>query len=130
MMVTEFIYMCHGKMFDSDTGKPFHIILKYSNNYDGYCTVEDVVIQIRDTHTTCIKLHPGCTLLYIIDYSENHHKIATNSLNARKLKPKNGGRNTPLIHNGYYKHTDGAIVVHVMQTKYGVHKVLCAILSE
>ena len=69
MMVTEFIYMCHGKMFDSDTGKPFHIILKYSNNYDGYCTVEDVVIQIRDTHTTCIKLHPGCTFLYIIDYS-------------------------------------------------------------
>ena len=51
-------------------------------------------------------------------------------LNARKLNLKDGGGNTPLLRNGYYKRPDGAILVHMMQTKAGVQKGLSTILAK
>ena len=52
------------------------------------------------------------------------------ALNAPKLNLKYGGLNTPLLHYGYYKCTDGARVVHMIQTDGGVQKGLCMIIAE
>ena len=67
MMMSEFVCLCHGNMVDSDTEKPCCMILKYGKNYDGYWTGEYVVIQLQDTHTTFINLHPGCITLYVFN---------------------------------------------------------------
>ena len=113
-MVSELVFTFHGKMVDPDTGKPCHVILKYGKSYDGYWTVEDIKIQIQDTHTTFINIHPGCLHLYIFYNSENHHNIATDALNSRKLNLKYGGENTTLLYDVYYKRHYGAIVVNAM----------------
>ena len=68
-MVSEFMFPWHGNMVDTDTGKPCRVILKYGNNYDGYWTVEDVAIQIQETHTNFIKIHPCCLTLYVFKNS-------------------------------------------------------------
>ena len=96
------------------------MILKYSKNYYGYSTGEDFVIHIQDTHKTFIKIHPSFFFLSLFDNSENHHKIAMDDINARKLNPKDGGENTPLLCNRYYKFPDGARVVHAIQNESGV----------
>ena len=49
-MVSEFMCLCHGKMVDTDTGKPCRMILKYGKNYDRYWTGEDVTIHLQYTH--------------------------------------------------------------------------------
>ena len=59
-MVSEFVCLCHSNMVDPVTGKTCCMILKYGKNYDGYWTREDVTIQLKDIHTTFIKLHPVC----------------------------------------------------------------------
>ena len=83
--MSELVCLCHGNVVDPDTGKPCCVILKYSNNYDGYWTGEDVAIQLQDTYKTFINIHPGCLPLYVFDNSSNHHKISTDALYARKL---------------------------------------------
>ena len=116
-------------MVDPDTGKPCHVIMKYGKNYDEYWTWEDVAIQIQDTHRIIIELHPGWLPLYVFYNSENHHKIATDDFNARKLNLNNGGENTPLLHDGYYRRPDGIRVVHVMQTEASAQKGIFKILT-
>ena len=80
--------------------------------------------------TTFIKLQPDCLPLYVFDNPENHLKIDTDALNARKQNLNYGGENTPLIPNVYYKIPDGAIVVHTMQAEAVVQKGICTILTE
>ena len=84
-MVSEFVCPYHGKMVDIYTGKPCHMILNYGKTYYGCCIGEDVVIKLQDTHTASVKIRPGCLPLYVFDNSSNHHKIAMDALNARKL---------------------------------------------
>ena len=96
-MVSELVCLCHGNVVDPDTGKPCCVILKYSKNYDGYWTGEDVAIQLQDTYKTFINIHPGCLPLYVFDNSSNHHKISTDALYARKLNLKGVGEKTPLL---------------------------------
>ena len=91
LMVSESVFPCHSNMVDPDTGKPCRVILKYVNNYYGYWIGEYFVIQLQNTHTNFIKLHSGCLPLYIFDTSLNHHKISTDTPNARKLNLKDGG---------------------------------------
>ena len=130
IMVSEFVCPCHGRMVDPDTGEPCRVYLKYGKNYDGYWTGENVAAQLRDTHPTFVKLHPDCLALYIFDNSANHHKIATDSLNARKLNLKDGGKNTPVLRDGFYTNADGDRIVHDMQTDNGKQKGLRTILTE
>ena len=94
--------------------------MNYSKKYDGYCTVEYVMIHIQDTHTTFIKIQSGCHPLYIFKNSEKYHTVASDDLNAHKLNLKYGWRNTQLLPDGYYMHHDVSIVVHMMQTEAGV----------
>ena len=35
LMISEFVYLCHGRMVDTDTGEPSRVIIKYGKNYDG-----------------------------------------------------------------------------------------------
>ena len=67
LMVSEFVCPWNGKMVDPDTGEPCCMILNYGKNYDGYWTGKYVVIQLQDTHTTFINLHPGCITLYVFN---------------------------------------------------------------
>ena len=130
LMVSEFVCPCHGRMVNPDTGNPSRILLKYGKNYDGYWTGENVSEQLRNTHSTFQRLHPNCLALYIFDNSANHHKIATDALNARKLNLKDGGKNTPLLRDGWYYNDRGEKVVHVMQTEEGIQKGIRTILME
>ena len=52
------------------------------------------------------------------------------ALNARKPNLEYGGKDTPLLRNGYYKCPDCARVVHVMHTEAGVQKGICTVLTE
>ena len=88
------------------------------------------MIQSQDTHTTFIKIHPGCLPLYVFDNSENYHKTAMDALNACKLNLKKGVENTPLLRDGYYKCPGGSIVVHAMYTEAGVQKRICTVFTE
>ena len=71
-MVSEFMCLCHGKIFDTYTEKPCRLILKYGKNYDGYWTGEYVTINPQYTHTIFIKIHTIFLPLYVLDNSENH----------------------------------------------------------
>ena len=130
LMLYKFVCTCHGKMVDTDTGKPCRVIMKYGNNYNGYWTGEDVTIHTQDTHKTFTKTQPGCLPLYIFDNSENQHKISKDDLNERKPNLKDGGKNTPLLSDGYCKRPDGSVVVHAMQNKADVQKGLCTMINE
>ena len=77
-------------------------MLKYGKGYDGYWTGEDVAKQLEKVHVTFLKLHGGALALYIFDNWANHHKIATDTLNVKKLNLKDGGKNTPIMRDGFY----------------------------
>ena len=51
-MIYEFVFPCHVRMVDPDTGDPSQVILKYGKNYDGYWTGEYVLKQLEDFHVT------------------------------------------------------------------------------
>ena len=129
-MVSEFMCHFHGKMVDRETGKPCTVILKYSKNYDGYWTGEDVVIMIQDTHKTFIKIQPGFLPMYILYNLASHHNKSNYFLHSREINLKNGRRNAPLLRDGYYKISDSTKVVHMMQTETVVKKGICEILTE
>ena len=95
LMISVFVCTCHGRMVDTDTREPSRVILKYGKNYDSYQTVEDVAKQLEEFHVTFLKLHGGALALYIFDNSSNHHNIATDALNAKKLNLKDEGRIGP-----------------------------------
>ena len=82
-------------MVDPDTGEPSRVMLKYGKNYDDYCTGEDVAKQLEEVHVTFLKFHGGALALYIFDNLSNHHKIAIDAINAKKLNLKYGGRIHP-----------------------------------
>ena len=117
-------------MVDPDIEKYCCVILNYGNNYDVYWTRENVAIQLQGTHINFINTHPGCLPLYVFKNWDNHYKIATYALNKRKPNLKDGGKDTPLLLDGYYKLPDGAIVVHAMQTEAVVQKGLYTIITE
>ena len=95
LVVSEFMCHFHGTMVDRETGKPCTVILKYSKNYDGYWTGEDVVILIQDTHTTFIKIHPGFLPLYVLDNLASHQNKSKDFLHSREIDLKNGGAKRP-----------------------------------
>ena len=35
-MISDFVFLCHGRMVDPDTGEPSQVMLNYGKNYDGY----------------------------------------------------------------------------------------------
>ena len=61
------------------------MMLKYRKKYDGYWNLEDFANQIEEVHITFLKLHGGALSLYIFDNLDNHNKIATDALYAKKL---------------------------------------------
>ncbi len=127
LMVSEFVCPCHGRM---EYPNPCRVVLHYGKNYDGYWTGEHVAAQLRDTHRTFQQLHPDCIALYIFDNSANHHKIASDALNARKLNLKDGGKNTPLLRDGFFFNDSDEKIIHPMQTEAGIQKGLRRILQE
>ena len=84
-------------MVDTDTGEISRVMLRYGKNYDGYWNGEYVAKQLGEVHMTFLNIHGGALALYIFDNSTNHHKIATDDLNAKKLNFKYGGKNTPIM---------------------------------
>ena len=77
-------------------------MLNYGKNYDGYWNGEDVAKQLEEVHVTFLKLHGGALALYICDNSANHHKIATDALNPKKLNLKDGGKITPILRYEFF----------------------------
>ena len=73
------------------------MMLKHGKHYDGYWTGEDVAKHIEEVHVTFLKIHSGDLALYIYDNLDNHHKIATDALNTKKLNLKDGRKNTPIL---------------------------------
>ena len=88
-------------MVDPDTGETFRVMLKYGKIYDFYWTGEDVAKQVEEVHVTFLKLHGDALALYIFDNSAYHYKVATDALKANKLNLKGGGKNTPILRDGF-----------------------------
>ena len=72
----------------------------------------------------------GALALYIFDNWANHHKIATDTLNVKKLNLKDGGKNTPIMRDGFYIDQNGHRAVHAMLTAEVFKKGLKTILLE
>ena len=77
-----------------------------------------------------MKLRGGALALYIFDKSANHHEIATESINAKKLSLKYWVKNTPIMRDGFYIDKNGHRVVHTIQTAERFQKGLETILLE
>ncbi len=65
-----------------------------------------------------------------MDNSQNHLKMADDALRASKLNLGDGGKNTPLLRNGWFVNQSGERVEQVMQREDGVQKGLRTILLE
>ena len=105
-------------------------MLNYGKNHDGYWTREDVAKQLEEVHVTFLKLRGGALDLYIFYNSANHHKIDTDALNVKKLNLKDGGKNTPIMRDGFYIDQNGHRAVHAMLTAEVFKKGLKTIILE
>ena len=130
LMIYEFVCLCHGIMVDPDKGEPSRVMLKYGKNYDGYWNGEDVSKQLKEVRVIFLKLHGGAMALYIFGNSANHHNIATDALNAKKINLKDRGENTPILRYGFYIDQNGHIFVHTIHTAEGFQKRLKKIILE
>ena len=66
----------------------------------------------------------------LFDNSANHHRIATDDLNAKKLNLKYREKNMPILRDGFYKDQNGHRVVNTMLTAEGFQKGLKSIVLE
>ena len=117
-------------MVDPDTGEPSRVMLKCGNNYDGYWTGEDVAKHLEEVHVIFLKLRGGDLALYVFDNSVNHHKIATDALNTKKLNLKDRGDNMPILRYFFYIDQNEHRVFHRMLTAEEFQKGLKTIILE
>jgi hypothetical protein len=74
-------------------------------------------------------LHPDVTGVFIFDNSMNHKKRPPDGLDAKLLNMKDGGKNAPMLKDGWFE-AGGIRMVQKMQHAYGVPKGLKTILDE
>ena len=130
LMVSDYVCACHGQMVDPDTDVPTRVTIIYgANNQDGYWTGDNVAKQTRDIFPVFEKLHPGCIPLFIFDNSSGHHKRAPDCRNVNALNLSDGGKNCPLMRDGFY-FENGVHTVHTMTNAKGEQKGLRTILTE
>ena len=130
IMVSQFLCLCHGHMevevteeilsHYPDLNAPVGYVvatlrtIKPGKNSDGWWSNQDLVNQLKLTITVFQILHPNCVALFAFDNSSNHHKYALDALRARSLNKADGGKNVPLLRDGWFI-KDGVRVEQAMQ---------------
>ena len=130
IMVSQFMCLCHGHMeievtedllarypsLDAPVGFVVATlrIIKPGKNSDGWWTNQDLVEQLKRTIVLFEILHPDCVALFAFDNSSNHHKYAPDALRVRNLNKSDGGKNVPLLRQGWFMR-DGNRTVQSMQ---------------
>ncbi|RKF63203.1 hypothetical protein OnM2_027075 [Erysiphe neolycopersici] len=101
IMVSAFLCECHGPMKLSDEQKLPHInvpseairLMKPVKNEYGYWTNADLAMQLQEEAIPILKLlYPNCEVLMMFDYSQNHHSMPPDALNARVLTIKDASK--------------------------------------
>jgi hypothetical protein len=94
----------------------------------------DLVAQLKVTIVLFEILHPDCTAVFAFDNSANHHTFAPDAFRASRLNLSDGGKNTPLLKNGWLRRDDHVIAhdLHFINSSNHttVHKGLGRILQE
>ncbi len=127
LMISGFICECHG--FLSLDGKNSFQIIEPGKNHDGYWTNDNLVNQLQVVIPLFEATHPNCDLVFAFDNSQNHHAYAPDALVASRMVLKDGGKNAPLLRNGYY-HKNGELVLQPMQLPDGSPKGIRTLLTE
>lgn len=130
-MVSDLLCQCHGRhMNPINIVQDARNIIRYGKNHDGYWDGEDVAEAAKRAVEISRLLHPGCISLFCFDNSSNHNKVADDARNVRKLNLSDGGKNTPIMKDGYFTDANGMVQVHKMTNEKGEQKGLKAILEE
>lgn len=128
VMVSGFACYCHG--FITHNGKRSYTIIHPGKNNDGYWTNDDLVKQLEDVMPLFEGFHPGDELIFAFDNSQNHHAMAPDALVASRLNKSDGGKNVPLLRDGWYHDIHGDKIIQRMQTADGKQKGVERILLE
>jgi hypothetical protein len=72
------------------------------------------VAQLKVTIALFEILHPDCTAVFAFNNSANHHAFAPDDLRASRLNLSDGGKNTPLLRNGWLRR-DAHMNAHDLQ---------------
>ena len=133
LMISGFVCQCHG--FMEFEGLKSYQLFEFGKNRDGAWCNADLIEQARICKPIFEGLHPNCTIFVGFDNSMNHHKKAPDGLDATMLLLKDGGKNTPIMRDGWYlKKNEAGVeerVVQKMQHKgSGIQKGLETILTE
>lgn len=130
LMVSKFLCQCHGHMEVKMTEELVSLypdlkfiarkvaetirFVKSEKNADGYWGNSDLVAQFKVTIVLFDILHPDCTPMFAFDNSANHHAFAPHAFRASRLNLSDGGKNNPLLRNGWLRR-DGHVIAHNLQ---------------
>ena len=128
LMISGFACQCHG--FMEFNGQKSYELFEFGKNRDGAWKNEDLIQQARRCKPIFDGLHPNCNIYLGFDNSMNHHKKAPDGLDASVLLLSDGGKNTPIIRNGWYLNENGERLEQRMQHDDGKPKGLETILRE
>ena len=116
MMVAGVVCPCHGFMKGEVDGVlvQSYRIFYAGTNREGWYTNEDIVADNKRCEKLYKQLHPNCDIGQFYDHSMTHCARAPDGLDAGKLNLTDGGKNVPMLRDGWYM-KDGERVVQKMQ---------------
>ena len=103
-MVSGFCCQCHGFM-SLPTGKSYQLF-KAGIAREGWFTNQHLVNQFDSCLHVLKHYHPDRNLVIAFDNSMTHRARAPDVLDASRLKKGDGGKNVPLMRNGFFSSGD------------------------
>jgi hypothetical protein len=100
LMVSGFCCQCHGFM-SLPTGKSCQLF-KAGIAREGWFTNQHLVNQFDSCLHVLKHYHPDCNLVIAFDNSMTHRARAPDGLDASRLNKGDGGKNVPLMRNGFF----------------------------
>lgn len=104
VMVSEFLCVCHGRLFQTKNGKKEFVteILHVGKNAEGYWTNEHVVNQLETKAIPAFKeMHPGLKAVWTFDHSTNHAAYSQDALVASRMNMNPGGKQA-VMRDGWF----------------------------
>ena len=106
-----------GQLFKAGTGR------------DGWFTNQHLVDQFNSCLPVLRHYHPDCDLVVAFDNSMTHRARAPDGLDASRLNKGDGGKNVPLMRNGFFFDSEGRRHEQVMRNEKGEQLGLLNILK-
>lgn len=127
LMVSGFCCQCHGFMSLS-TGKSYQLF-KAGTGREGWFTNQHLVDQFNCCLHVLKHYHPACDLVIAFDNSMTHRARAPDGLDASRLNKGDGGKNVPLMRNGFFIDSEGVRHEQSMRNEKGEQLGLLSILK-